>query len=116
MLQAIRIRQIEVVASWELAKEIVEVLRRPRVRRYGVAGRDVEDVLFLLAPLLPSVQIDVPLRDPDDLPVVAAAVHGCAQAIVTGDRDLLEDADLTSWLRARSIRILTPTELLELLP
>jgi putative PIN family toxin of toxin-antitoxin system len=115
VLQAIRAGQVEVVASWELAEEIVDVLRRPRVRRYGVSERDVEGMLFLLAPFLPSMQIDVALRDPDDAPVVAAAVNGRAQAIVTGDRDLLEDPALTSWLGVRSIRVLTPTELLELL-
>ena len=33
---------------------------------------------------------DVDLRDPDDLPVLAEALEGLAEVLVTGDRDLLE--------------------------
>lgn len=93
----------------------MEVLRRPRIRRYGIGERDVEEVLFLLAPFLPAVVIEIPLRDPEDALVVAAAVQGRAQAIVTGDRDLLTDATLTAWLAERGIRALTPAALVELL-
>jgi putative PIN family toxin of toxin-antitoxin system len=113
ILQAIRDRQIEVVASWELAEELVEVLRRPRIRRYGIEERDVEDVLFLLAPFLPSVEIEPALRDPRDAPVVAAAIAGRAQAILTGDRDLLDDEELIGWLAERGIQVLTPAAFLE---
>ena len=56
------------------------------------------------------------IRDPDDGAVVAAAMAGRPGAIVTGDRDLLDDEDLQSWLFERGIEVLTPRELIERLP
>ena len=71
------------------------------------------ETLILLSPFLPTVEVDVALRDPDDAPVVAAAIVGRAQAIVTGDRDLLDDDALRAWLRERGVEVMTPAELLE---
>jgi len=113
VLDAVRLGHIEAVASWALAEEIVEVLRRSRIRRYGVTEADIEQLLVILGPLLPDVDIEVEIRDPADAPVVAAAVAGRAEAIVTGDRDLLDGAELRRWLQARGITILRPTEALE---
>jgi len=53
------------------------------------------------------------LRDPRDAPVVAAAIAGHAEVIVTGDRDLLEDEELRAWLTVRDVEVLSPAELLE---
>jgi uncharacterized protein len=100
--------------SWELAREIVEVLRRPGIRRYGVSEADIDDVLAVLGPLLPDVDVTVDLRDPDDVPVVAASLAGRADVIVTGDRDLLDDEDLVAWLAVRGIRVMTPAAALAL--
>jgi predicted nucleic acid-binding protein len=47
------------------------------------------------------------------VPVVAAAVAGHADAIVTGDRDLLDNEELRAWLRDRGVEVLVPAELLE---
>ncbi len=55
------------------------------------------------------------LRDVDDRIVVEAAVAGAADAIETGDKDLLDDADLVAWLPDRGISVITPSDLLELL-
>ena len=112
MLDAVRRGDLEPIASWELARELTDVLRRPEIRRYGVTEADVDDVLAVLGPLLPDVDIAVEIRDPDDAAVVAAAVAGAAEAIVTGDRDLLDDNDLRSWLAARGVEVLTPAETL----
>lgn len=114
VLEAVRSGSIEPVVSWELAEEIVAVLRRPRIRRYGISEDDVTDVLVLLAPFLPSVDLDVevPIRDAADLPVVVAALAGRAEVIVTGDRDLLEASDLRGWLADRGIQVMTPAEAL----
>jgi putative PIN family toxin of toxin-antitoxin system len=92
---------------------VVAVLGRPKVRRYGITGQDVEDVLVLLGAVLPDVDIDVDLRDPHDAPVVAAAVAMGADAIVTGDRDLLEGEELGAWLRKRRIAVYSPRDLLQ---
>ena len=37
--------------------------------------------------------VDVSIRDPDDVEVLAQAVEGLADVLVTGDRDLLDVAD-----------------------
>ena len=103
VLELVREGRIEAVASWELAEEILEVLRRPRLKRYRITERDIFDVLVVLAPLLPDVDVDVELRDADDVPVVSTVIAGGAEAIVTGDRGLLEDAPLRRWLEERGV-------------
>jgi putative PIN family toxin of toxin-antitoxin system len=112
VLEAIRAGAIEPIVSWELAEEIVTVLRRPEMRRYGITEPDVEDVLAVLGPLLPGVDVAVDLRDPNDVAVVSAAIAGAAEAIVTGDRDLLDDEAIRSWLADRAVVVLIPAELM----
>jgi uncharacterized protein len=97
-----------------LAEEIAEVLRRPKLMdRYGITDQDVQDVLVLLAPFLPSVETEAPVRDPDDRPVVSTALTARAEMIVTGDKDLAEARTLGKWLAQRGIVVLTPAELLD---
>ncbi len=110
-----RDHRFELVASWQVAQKLADVLRRPRLRRYGIEEQDIEDVFRLLAPALPTADLDVPIRDPDDAPVVAAALAGAADVIVTGDKDFLADAALRAWLSDRGVKIATPVELLALL-
>jgi uncharacterized protein len=112
VLQALRAGRFEAIASWDLAEEIVEVLRRPRIRALGIEEADVKDVLILLAPMLPDVEVGLTIRDPDDAAVVSAAVAGAADAIVSGDKDLHDDETVLAWLAARGIVALTPVQLL----
>ena len=110
-----RDHRFELVASWHVAQELADVLRRPRLRRYEIEQQDIEDVFRLLAPALPTADVDVPIRDPDDAPIVAAALAGAADVIVTGDTDFLSDEALRKWLDHRGIRVATPVQLLALL-
>jgi putative PIN family toxin of toxin-antitoxin system len=113
VLELVRRREVTAVASWRLAEEIVEVLRRPRLKRYRITERDIEDTLIVLAPLLPDVEVDVEVRDPDDTPVISAALAGAADVIITGDRGLLGDAVLRSWLSERGIEMMPPVDFLD---
>jgi uncharacterized protein len=111
VLELVVRRRIDAVCSWELAQEIADVLRRPRLaRRYAISEDDVRDVLALLAPLLPTIEVDVEMRDITDLPVLRAAISGRAQAIITGDRDFHDDPAPHSWLVQRGIELLTPAQ------
>jgi len=109
----VRERRIEVVGSWDLAAELAAVLPRPKLRRYEISAEDIRELLILVGRDLPDVDVEVELRDPRDAPVVAAAITGRAEAIVTGDRDLLEDEELKAWLTAREVEVISPAELLE---
>lgn len=87
-------QQITVFISETLLQELEEALGRAKFQmRIQQRGKPV-DVLMSVAKQLSNLcdvtPVEVPeLRDPDDAIVLATAVAANAEAIVTGDRDLL---------------------------
>lgn len=85
-----------VVAEHEMivGEAVLEELRRIFTRKFKLPQARVDAFIRFLSefhseptpPQLPAV----PIRDPDDLAVVACALSADADLIVTGDKDLLE--------------------------
>lgn len=102
--------RIEAVGCPVLLGEVAAVLGRERLRRYlsiEKARRFVADlagVMTLAAD--PSAPYPAVCRDPGDAYLVALARAAVADALVTGDRDLLELDDI-------GVAVMTPRELVE---
>ena len=82
------------VASPALYDEIEAVLRRPRIReRYLTGDAEVAVLMQRFADCIESdhsvTRLRVEVRDHEDQHVLAAAVDGQAEYLVTGDNDLL---------------------------
>ena len=78
------------------AEVVLTELRAVLIRRIKLPHATVEDILALLRdqevvpkPPKPS---DLPVRDPGDRWILASAMAGRADVLVTGDRDLLDVA------------------------
>jgi uncharacterized protein len=102
--------RIEAVGCPALLGEVAAVLGRERLRRYlsmEEARRFVADlsgVMTLAAD--PSPPYPAVCRDPGDDYLVALARVAVVDALVTGDRDLLEVDDI-------GVPVITPRELVE---
>ena len=117
LLEAWRRKGFVLLISEALQTEIAEVLVRPEIKeKYHLSTDEVEDTLRLLqtdallsspAPMLPVV-----LRDPKDEKVLALAISGQADYLVTGDEDLLTVEGNRDLL---ALRIVTPAAFLALL-
>jgi putative PIN family toxin of toxin-antitoxin system len=111
-LRALRLGQIEAVASIPMLLEYEAVLMRPEQRQ--AAGMTVQEVnvfldglAALLTPVVPYFLWRPMLRDPDDEMVLDAAVSSRAKAIVTFNvQDFLPEA------RQFNLDVLTPAEVL----
>lgn len=91
---------------------VLEELRRVLRERIGLPLQAVKEIDEFLrehevAPK-PAARATLPKRDPDDQWVVASAIQGRADVLVTGDRDLLDIA------RVAPIRIVDPRGFWEL--
>jgi putative PIN family toxin of toxin-antitoxin system len=112
LLRALRLGQLEAVASVPMLLEYEAVLLRSEHRQ--AAGMTVEDVgvfldglAALLMPVRPYFLWRPRLRDPDDEMVLEAAVNGQAHAIVTFNvQDFLPEA------RQFQPEVLTPVDVL----
>ena len=76
-----------------LLEELVDVLNRPRIReKYGLTGQDIQTVAGLILlrgeGVTPTERIS-DCRDPKDDKFLEVGVAGDADAIVSGDQDLL---------------------------
>jgi putative PIN family toxin of toxin-antitoxin system len=76
---------------------VLSELRKALGRRIKLPAATIEDIVALIReqevvpkPRKPS---DLPIRDPDDRWIIASALAGRADVLVTGDRDLLDIAD-----------------------
>jgi putative PIN family toxin of toxin-antitoxin system len=97
-------------------QEIVDVFGRTWLRaRYDVPEIDLETFLGVVAATpraLPVQELPVTVRDADDTAILAAAIGGSADCLVTGDADLLVLADDA---RLGPLVILTATAFLRVL-
>jgi putative PIN family toxin of toxin-antitoxin system len=98
VLEAWEAGKFTIVVSQPLIDELTDVWQRPRLRaRINAedAGRLIEQ-LQLRGEIVECTTIPPRCRDPRDQPVLATAIDGHADAIVTGDADLRADDDLRS--------------------
>jgi len=79
------------VFSTELLEEFLEVAKRPKFRSF-FSSSDIEDLLELLNEYADFVKVVTKVkmsRDPKDDFLLALAVDGKADILLTGDQDLL---------------------------
>ena len=105
--QAERIRPL---ASHETASELIRVLAYPKFELTDIAR---EDLLAEYLPWCESIAVPADIvtpkvRDPDDRMFLRLALAGQADALVTGDQDLLSITD-------SPVPIVTPAGLREML-
>jgi uncharacterized protein len=92
-------------------EELSDVINRPRIQdKYGISTRDIETLLRLMIlrgeHVTPNIKIQA-CRDPKDNKFLEIAITASADAIVSGDGDLL---DLHSF---QNIPILTTSQFLD---
>ena len=100
-------RAVVPLASRETTAELIRVLSYPK---FQLTDDEREDLLADYLPWCETVSVSEPpvvpaCRDPFDRPFLELALGGQADALVTGDRDLLTLAPVFS------VPILTPDEL-----
>ena len=112
VIRAIVDDRIEAVASLLLLAELKRVLRRPKFTRYfdeRTAREFVERVRRHATVVADPAQRPAETRDRGDDCIVALARDQAVDAIVSGDRDLI-DADLTQ------LDVWTPRQLADRIP
>jgi putative PIN family toxin of toxin-antitoxin system len=81
--------RIQAITSPELLGELERVLAEDFEVPQDKVEFVLRDVLSYAEITVPLEEIEAPVRDPGDTKVIACAVSGRADCIVTGDRDLL---------------------------
>jgi putative PIN family toxin of toxin-antitoxin system len=93
VLRALRDEQFVTIYSTPMMVELIDVLGRPKIQaKYHVQPNDIVELINLVRLrgelVIPKRAIEV-CRDPKDNKFLEAALAGEADAIVTGDDDLL---------------------------
>jgi len=115
VLEAWRAGQFTLVVSQPLIDELTDVWQRPRLRA-RIKAEDAErliEQLRLRGEMVEPVTVPPRCRDPRDHPVLAAAIDGQADAIVTGDADLRADDELRWAMEEHGVALWGVDRLLE---
>lgn len=109
----------EVVISEPILREIADVLLRPRIKdKYGISGKDIEELLTLIEEradhVLLSGNIGVCRDKPDNL-IIETATNGKAEYIVSRDDDIKFDKGVANFLSQYGISVLTVMKFLRLI-
>lgn len=99
--------RFQVVVSEALLSELDEVWRRPRLRVH-IVDQDAHDLIDQLRTrgimVIPTT-IPPQCRDPKDNPVLATAIDGQANAVISGDGDLRDDESLRQAMMTYSVQL-----------
>ncbi len=96
LLELWRTDAFQVLTTSSLQDELIKVLPRPKFTSppYNLTQQAIDAVLEEVATMAimvqPAVKVPVVVRDVEDERVLAAAIGGQADYLITGDEDLLE--------------------------
>lgn len=109
VVDAARDGQVAGIVSLHVLAETRDVLTRPRFGFERETADIFAEEIAAFCEIVPLERADSRWSsDPDDDPVVEAALFARADAVVTGDAELLA-------LRVRGLRFLTPADALDLI-
>ncbi len=95
-----------------ISPHVLIELRRTILKKFVVDANELEAFLRTLEEVAelstPPYASHIEVRDPDDIPILAAAIQSGVKILVTGDKDLLD-------LINPPIRILTPRAVYDIL-
>jgi uncharacterized protein len=108
ILAAFNANKFQLIMSQPLFDEFHEVWNRPRLIKHiqQNQGIELEQQLKNRSIWIETETIPPNCRDPKDLPVLATAIDGAANIIVSGDDDLRADEDLRKAMELYSIQLL----------
>jgi uncharacterized protein len=94
IIQRIEMQQVQAISSVEILTELTDILQKAKLqKRLNQLKLSADEVTIIAKRLMTLVVIEailIPeLRDPKDQMVIATAIAGDAQIIISGDRDLL---------------------------
>ena len=98
--------RFQALTSAELLLELEDVLTEDFEVPQERVDLVLRDVLSYAEMIVPGGEPSIAVRDVDDVKVIACAIAGRADCIITGDRDLLSLGDV------QGISVLTPEEFL----
>jgi putative PIN family toxin of toxin-antitoxin system len=107
MLEAWQAHKFTLVVSQPLITELNDVWQRPRLRK-RIDAQDAEyllEQLYFRGEMVEPTTIPPRCRDPKDHPVLATAIDGQVDAIVTGDDDLRADEELRAAMKQYGIEL-----------
>jgi len=109
--------KFQLIISQELWDEFHDVWNRPRLRKYIELDQalQLEKQLRNRSIWIETKTIPPHCRDPKDLPVLATAIDGKANIIISGDDDLRADDDLRKAMDQYSIQLLGVNSFLKIL-
>jgi len=115
ILEAFNDNKFQLIMSQPLFDEFHEVWNRPRLLKYinqNQAMR-IEKQLKTRSIWVEIKTIPPHCRDPKDLPVLATAIDGKANIIISGDDDLRGDETLRKAMKSYAIELLGVNSFLE---
>ena len=99
--------KFQVLISSPLLEELENVLQRPRLKQQ-IKAKHAEILLEQLrwrGTMVNLITVPPRCRDPKDHPILATAIDGKADAIVSGDADLRADDKLRAEMEARRVEL-----------
>jgi putative PIN family toxin of toxin-antitoxin system len=118
LLEAWRAGKFLVLISQPLLDELEAVSQRPRLRQHidSAQARTLVEQLRWRGQWVEATAVPPRCRDPKDHPILATAISGQADAIVSGDGDLRADDELRRQMLEHGVKIWGVATLLAELP
>jgi putative PIN family toxin of toxin-antitoxin system len=107
VLEAWRAGKFVVLISQPLLDELEAVAQRPRLRQLidPAQSKALVEQLRWRGQWVEATAVPPRCRDPKDHPVLATAISGHADAIVSGDGDLRADSELRHQMLGQGVKI-----------